>query len=107
MRWLPLGVLMGAACLHCAGPMASDVMSGEVAAALSPSLPPESAPAPPAGDACLDALSRSGAEFRMSPAERDPPGHPSCGMRDGVSISRGPTGIRYRPAIRVSCSLAL
>lgn len=60
----------------------------------------------PAGQSCLDALAATGAVFTRAPADDQAPPLPGCGMSDGVSLSRGPSGLQYRPPIRVSCAFA-
>ncbi len=79
------------------GDGARDTTGGEQA--------PSDAPLP-AGQSCLDALAATGAVFTRAPADDQTPPLPGCGMIDGVSISRGPSGLQYRPPIRVSCAFA-
>lgn len=67
----------------------------------------EPAPPPvPPSVSCLDALAATGAVFTVLDTSSEPPALEGCGMVDGVSVSRGPTGIQYRPPIRVSCAFA-
>jgi len=66
---------------------------------------PSEAPAP-ADQSCLDALAATGAVFTRVPADDPAPLLPGCGMIEGVSLSRGPSGLQYRPPIRVSCAFA-
>jgi hypothetical protein len=90
MRWWTLGAL-----LHC----------GAATASADPALDTPH-PADTPGSSCLDALSATGAVFVPAPFA-EPPALPGCGMREPVVVSRGPTGVEYRPAIRVSCAFAL
>lgn len=68
----------------------------------------EPAPVPPPSPAasCLEELAASGAVFTPAPADDEPAPLPGCGLVEGVVVSRGPSGLLYRPPIRVSCAFA-
>lgn len=111
-RSLLLVPLAIAASLHCSevmgqdatGPTTPDLGSGSEVGGEEP-LP---MPAPPSAAACLEALAATGAAFHaMSPPDEEEDALPGCGMTDPVALTRGPTGIAYRPALRVSCAFAL
>jgi hypothetical protein len=58
------------------------------------------------GAKCLAALKASGAKFTAQPAMKKP-NKQGCGMPQGVTVTKGPTGIVYSPALEVDCSLAM
>jgi hypothetical protein len=61
----------------------------------------------PAHDrSCLEDVAASGTLFTRAATDDEPPTLTGCGLLEGVSVSRGPTGIQYRPPIRVSCAFA-
>jgi hypothetical protein len=107
-RALP-ALLVLAATLHC-----GEVLGQDPPEPASPTPPASAAggeqdirPLPP-GQACTDALAATGAAFTpIDPGDDEPAPFAGCGLTDGVSVSRGPAGITYRPAIRVSCAYAL
>jgi hypothetical protein len=57
------------------------------------------------GDACRDALTKSGIKFTALP-DRKKPDQKGCGIPHGVVVKEGPTGIRYSPPLAIDCSLA-
>jgi hypothetical protein len=58
------------------------------------------------GAKCLAALKASGAKFTAQTAQTKP-NKQGCGMPQGVTLTKGPTGIVYSPALEVDCSLAM
>ena len=102
--------LVAIASLHC-----GDVLGQSPLDAISPAAPGdgsgettggEQAPSDAPDLGCLDALAATGAVFTRAPADDEAPLHPGCGMIEGVRVSRGPSGLQYRPPIRVSCTFA-
>jgi len=57
------------------------------------------------GDRCVAALKASGAKFTAHPAMKQP-NKQGCGMPRGVTVTKGPTGIVYSPALEIDCSFA-
>jgi hypothetical protein len=55
---------------------------------------------------CLAALKASGAKFTAHPTMKQP-NKQGCGMPQGVTVTKGPTGIVYSPALEVDCSFAM
>ncbi|MBI2894915.1 MAG: extensin family protein [Deltaproteobacteria bacterium] len=100
-------VLVTAGCLlvHCGGSMDGRVAVSS-AEAQEPALPPTPTP-PRAPEPCLVALAATGAQFEPARLTAAPAAMPGCGMREGVIVSRGPTGLEYRPPIEISCVFAL
>lgn len=112
-RWLTALLLLPAATLHCAEVFGLDPTTAEATGVPDPSAggeedapPPALLPAP-SGQTCLEALATTGAVFTPSRISDEPAPFEGCGMVDGVSVSRGPSGLQYRPPIRVSCAYAL
>lgn len=58
------------------------------------------------GATCLAALKASGAKFTAH-APQASPDKKGCGMPQAVTLSKGPTGIVYAPALTIDCSMAL
>lgn len=57
-------------------------------------------------DSCRERLAKTDARFRNVKDRSEPNVH-GCGVPRGVAMMRGPTGVKYQPAIRVDCSFAL
>jgi hypothetical protein len=57
-------------------------------------------------DGCRERLAATGATFHPLP-DRERPNAQGCGIPRGVILRKGPTGVRYSPAVRIDCSLAL
>lgn len=57
------------------------------------------------GAACVAALKASGAKFTAHKPQ-SAPDKKGCGMPNPVTVSKGPTGIVYSPALVIDCSLA-
>lgn len=103
MRGSPLLVSVGAMLVHCAGSMDRTGVVSSAAAEPAPASRPQPEPA----GTCLGALEATGAEFRPAEPSNGSVPRDGCGMTEGVVVSRGPTGLAYRPPIEVSCVFAL
>lgn len=107
-RRCPPTALVVVAALHCGDVLGQSPLqtlpSPAPAGGEEPTSPP---PGAPLATSCLEALAATGAVFAPARLEDDPPPLEGCGMIDGVTVSRGPTGIQYRPPVRVSCAFAL
>jgi hypothetical protein len=57
------------------------------------------------GPACIAALKKSGAKF-VAHAPQKKPNKQGCGMPNGVTVTKGPTGIVWSPPLEIDCSLA-
>jgi hypothetical protein len=57
-------------------------------------------------DACRSRLAETKATFQNLPDQDRPDGR-GCGIPRGVLLTVGPSGVRYRPPLRVDCSFAL
>ena len=102
----PLSLLLVAS-LHCGEVLGQDAVEPTLTGVL-PDTPggEQSAPQGGASPSCLEQLAEAGVAFR--PARTgEPEPIEGCGMTDGVSVTRGPSGIRYQPPIRLSCRFAL
>lgn len=104
----PPFLLVVVATLHC-----GDVLGQDAPATPAPEGPGETAggeqapsDALPPGRSCLEELTASGAVFTPTMTDDEAPSLAGCGLVEGVTVSRGPTGIQYRPPIRVSCAFA-
>jgi hypothetical protein len=108
-RGLVLLVLGVAASLHCSEVMGQSATEPTLEAPGAMEIGGEQ-PVPVGMPAvrCLDALAATGATFRpLGPLDEEEVPLPGCGMTEAVVLARGPTGIAYRPALRVSCAFAL
>lgn len=112
-RWFTVLLLLPAATLHCAEVFGLDPPTADATVVTDPIAggeeeAPVPAPLPaPSGQSCLEALAATGATFTPARTADEPAPFAGCGMVEGVTVSRGPSDIQYRPPIRVSCAFAL